>query len=275
MLPPEAEYLAQLDLARAARLGEADAIELACKAHLGVWGERKRGQTHGGLHWEWSELAMRISRLAVIAPREHAKTETFTVNQIAWRATYNPGFWCYVFCQTGDQAKQLKERIDNALLETAPWMIAGEHGMNSVESVYANWSRVNVAGAGKAVRSVHPDLVVGDDVLEEGNCLTSLQRRKMHRWWFGTVAGLAHPGTVRVLGELEDEATGKKKTLVRSAEPVRVAIGATKIHAVGTPFHQQDLLLSMRDNPLYVYRRYAAEFDAGDLVPGTLAVEAA
>lgn len=236
-----------------------DAMELASKASLGVWSERKRGFTHAPLHWEWSELAQTRKRLAVVAPREHAKTETFTVNQIAWRCIYTPGLWCYVFAQTGDQATRWKERIDKAIGEAAPWMIAGEHGMNTTQSVYANWSQVDVAGAGKSVRGMHPDVIVGDDVLEEGNCMTSLQRKRMERWWFGTIGGMAHPGTTRTLGKSD----------------VVVALPPTSVHLVGTPFHQQDLLMGMRENPLYHYRRYAAEFRPDDLVPGTFAVEVA
>jgi hypothetical protein len=47
---------------------------------------------------------------------------------------------------------------------------------------------------------------------------------------------------------------------------------ATRIMLVGTPFHQQDLLMGMRDNPIYSFRRYKAEFAESDLVDG-LAVE--
>lgn len=268
LLPPEAARLAKLS-----RVSAADALELACKAHLGVWTERKRGMVNAPLHWEWAELAMTVSRLAVVAPREHAKSETFTVNQIAWRCTYQPALWCYVFCESGDQAKLLKAKIDAAIGETAPWMTAGQLVDNETESVYANWSRVSSAGVGKAVRGGHPDIIVADDVLSEANTMTAAGRRKLSRWWFGTVAGMAHPGTVRTLGELEDE-QGRTIVLAKAGEPVRVPIPPTRIHAVGTPFHRQDLLLSMKNNPLYYFRRYAAEFAPGDLVPGTLAVEA-
>lgn len=243
-----------------ARVPLDDAIELACKAHLGVWAEVKRGLVNADLHWEWSELAMSRSRLCVVAPREHAKTEVFTVNQIAWRCTYTPGLQCYVFAQTGDQAAALKARIDTAIEDTAPWMTAGPYAAaNKTESRYANWSTVKAAGAGKGVRGEHPDLVIGDDVLEEGNTLTAHQRKAASRWWFGTVGGMAHPGTTRAIGKGEHAR--------------RVVIPPTKVHLVGTPFHRQDLLMGMRENPLYEFRRYAAEFDPGDLVPGTMAVE--
>lgn len=268
LLPPEAEHLARLS-----RLNAADALELACKAHLGVWAERKRGFVNAPLHWEWCELAMTTSRLAVVAPRDHAKTEVFTVNDLAWRCTYTPALWGYVFCEAGDQAKELKARIDSAIRETAPWMVAGQIIDNETESVYANWSRVTVAGVGKAVRGAHPDIIVGDDVLSEANTLTAASRRKVSRWWFGTVAGMAHPGKVRTLGELEDE-QGRIIVVAKAGEPTRVRMAPTRTRLAGTPFHRQDLLLSMKNNPVYYYRRYAAEFQPADLVAGTLAVEA-
>ena len=36
---------------------------------------------------------------------------------------------------------------------------------------------------------------------------------------------------------------------------------ATRIRLVGTPFHTDDLLMSMRRNPVWAFYRYAAEFD--------------
>lgn len=243
------------------RLSVDEATELACKAHLGVWGEVKRGFDNAAHHWEWSELAMEKNRLAVVAPREHAKSEVLTVNQVCWRSRYFPGTWSYVFAQTGEQATRLKARIDLAMWETHPWMMEGEHGTNTTSTVFANWSRVDVAGAGKSVRGAHPDLIVGDDVLEEGNCMTAHQRRRIERWWFGTIGGMAHPGTYRSLG--------------LTANAPQVWLPPTKVHLVGTPFHSQDLLMGMRENPLYEFRRYAAEFDEGDLVEGTMAVEIA
>lgn len=200
-------------------------------------------------------------------------TEVFTVNDLAWRCTYTPALWGYVFCEAGDQAKELKARIDSAVRETAPWMVAGQIVGNETESVYANWSRVTVAGVGKAVRGAHPDIIVGDDVLSEANSLTAAGRRKLARWWFGTVAGMAHPGKVRTLGELEDE-QGRIIVVAKSGEPTRVRMAPTRTRLVGTPFHRQDLLMSMKDNPVYYYRRYSAEFDPAGLVAGTLAVEA-
>ena len=230
-------------------------IEMACREHLGVWTEQRRGLENSALHWEWAELAMTQRRLAVVAPRDHAKSETFTVNQLAWRIENNPGIQCVAFTSERELAKELKARVDDAVGQSKPELLMTASEQNSRKTVYGNSAQLIVRTTGQKVRGLHPDIIVGDDVLEEGNTLTHYQRKKVERWWFGTVEGMGHPGTWRVVG-------GRK-----------VWFRPTIIHLVGTPFHQSDLLMGMRTNPVYRFRRYAAEFDPGDLVPGTMAVE--
>lgn len=231
--------------------------ELACKADPAIWAREKRGFVNASVHDEWYRLMVKEQRCTCIAPREHAKTEIWTVNQTAWRSIYQPGIWTYVFANTADQSKALKVRIDEAIHEAEPRLVDGALEKNDTTTVYANGSRITVAGAGKAVRGAHPDIIIGDDVLEEQSCLTAYQRQKTARWWFGTVSNMAHGGTTRV------------------HRGVRRRFPPTKIFLVGTPFHQADLLMSMKTNPVYRYYRYAAEFRPEDLVPGTMAVDVA
>ena len=222
-------------------------VESMRRTNPGVWAEDRLGYVNADFHWEWYGLAKNASRLAVIAPREHAKTEVFAVNMTAWRSIYQSGIWTYVFTSTLDQAKAIKARIDATLLATEAWMVQDAHVMSAEVSVYANWSKVTVAGSGKRVRGAHPDIIIGDDVLTEESCRTSYQRQKTERWWLGTVAGMAHPATTRIIG-------GSHRTF----PPSRIVI-------VGTPFHSQDLLMSMKSNPVYTFRRYAAEYDPSEL----------
>jgi hypothetical protein len=70
-------------LETALALPEAELDELICKAHLGAWTERRAGLDMSPLHWEWCEQTPTPSTLAVVAPREHAKSETFTINATA------------------------------------------------------------------------------------------------------------------------------------------------------------------------------------------------
>lgn len=235
-----------------------DGLELLCRAHLGWWTQARMGLSMGDLHWEWCRLRMTAQRLAVIAPRDHSKTETFTVNGTAWESIYTPGLWTYIFANSGDQAKAFLQRIITAVEKAEPWMVRGAIQRNQTTVTFANYATVTVAGAGKAVRSAHPDVIIGDDVLEEKTTATQQQRRGVSRWWFGTVANMAHPGTTRTIGSGD---TMKQ-----------ITFPPTRIMLVGTPFHQNDLLMGMKENPVYRFRRYKAEFFPEELVDG-LAVE--
>ena len=247
-------------LETALALPEAELDELICKAHLGAWTERRAGLDMTPLHWEWCELRMTAKRLAVVAPREHAKSETFTINGTAWESIYTPGLWTYIFAQTLDQAKVMLQRTVAVVEKVNPWMVENAYASNSTHITFANGARIDVAGSGKAVRGVHPDVIIGDDVLEEGTCSTQMQRKRVEKWWFGAVGGMAHPGT--------------KRTIIgRNGEESRdIWMAPSRIFLVGTPFHQQDLLMGMKKNPVYRFRRYAAEFHPDELVDG-MAVE--
>jgi hypothetical protein len=87
-----------------------------------------------------------------------------------------------------------------------------------------------VRGAGVGARGIHPDLIVGDDVLDDDNALSSAQRKRMERWWFGTVGGMSHPGVERTIGAwpAAGAATAYQGPLGRDALPsVRLAHGAS------------------------------------------------
>lgn len=219
------------------------------------WAESTRGFRNADFHLEWYRLFRDERRLALIAPREHAKTEVGTVNMTVWRSIHQEGIWTYVFAATTELAEELKARIDAAMTEVRPDLVSSASRMSKRTSLYGNGSRITVAGVGKAVRSAHPDVIIGDDVLSEETTRTSYQRRKMRAWWFGAVAGMAHPGTQRIV-------KGRRRTFP-----------PTVIQLVGTPFHKDDLLNGMKSNAAYTYRRYAAEFQPEDLVQG-LAVDA-
>jgi len=233
--------------------------DLLNEVHPGVWAENCRGFLNAPFHWEWYSL-MSQSRLCVVAPREHAKTEVFAVNQLSHASIYQTGHWGYLFSNTRRKASEILGRIALLIEEQAPALLGP--GSRRSESMLAltNGSRIDAASVGQHVRGSHPDLIVADDVLSERNTSTSYQRAKLNRWWFGTVAGMAHPGTVRLCAAL--------------GQTVRVEVAPTRIHLVGTPFHQADLLMAMRRHSLYSFRRYAAEFDSRDLVAGSWAVEA-
>ncbi|MFE2751578.1 hypothetical protein ACFXGA_06195 [Actinosynnema sp. NPDC059335] len=256
--PPDAAPA--VDLSALEQLPREQVEEMLCAASLGVWTERRRGMQMSAVHWEWCALAQTRERLAVIAPREHSKSETFSVNATAHASIYQPGCYTYMFALTGDLAEELLARTKQVISEVRPDLVLGAQRDNATDLILANGSRIRAAGAAKRTRGGHPDRIVGDDVLDDENTATAAQRRKMHRWWFGSVVNMAHPGTDRRV----TDANGVVHTY---------RMPATRIHLVGTPFHGQDLLAGMKTNPMWHYRRYAAEAWPNELVPGTLAVE--
>lgn len=242
-----------------------DSREVQNALDAGIWSENELGFVHQAVHWEWYGLEALYQRLAICAPREHAKSQTFSVNGTAHMAIYRAASWQYLFSATVDQGQKLLERVVEAISRTRPDLLATAPRLTHSDVILGNWSRVSVGSVGKSMRGIHPDRIVGDDVLDESSTQTSYQRRMMESWWFGAVGPMAHPGVERPVqwGNL------------RPPGPVQVVEHPpTKIILVGTPFHQLDLLMGMRENPIYVFRRYAAEFRAEDLVPGTFAVEA-
>lgn len=232
------------------------------RTSLGVWTIENRGHEMSDLHWEWCELAQTQQRLAVIAPRDHAKSETFTIDQVAWRSVHTTGFWSFVFSATLDQGMALLERIVAAIEASDPDLVERASKNNKTELVLANRARVTVAGVGRSVRGKHPDLIVLDDVLEEDRCRTRYQREKTKRWFNNTVANMVHPAESR-----DVRLTRRRRE--------RHQFGPTIIHLVGTPFHDEDLMMSLRKNRSYHFRRYAGEFYPHELArPGrSLAVE--
>lgn len=222
----------------------------------GYWAEVKLGFVNEPFHREWYYSEHRSNRLCVVAPREYAKSEVFSVNGTAHKAIYDLGSWGWVFSDTLDQAKLLLERIVATVAQAEPWMIERMPKDENTDVIFANHSRVTVAGRGRAIRGPHPERIVGDDVLDEASTQTHYQREKTKRWWSGTVANMAHTGIYRKLG------WGR----IRSGNVMILPYKPSSLILVGTPFHRADLLMSMDENPIYHFRRYEAEFDPVDRV---------
>lgn len=246
----------------AARLAAADPYEveeLMCKASLGFWTERRMNLPMSPLHWEWCGLRQSAKRLAVVAPREHAKSETFTVNGTAWESVYTPGLQTAIFCETKEQAQIMLAKIRKSIEIVDPELVRRARVNTKQSLVLSNYASIEARGAGSAVRGMHPDVIIGDDVLSEAAATSKKARDQTMKWWFGAIGGMAHPGTNRTIG------VGRNS--------IDLWFPASRIYLVGTPFHKQDLLMGMAKNPVWSFRRYAAEFHESELVDGTMAIE--
>lgn len=229
------------------------------REHPGVWSEAHGFENPPHIR-EWYDLEVGEDRLAVAAPRESAKSEVFSVVSTLHYAERWPGSWQLIYRSNFDLGKEMLDRIMAGAATMAPQLVGEVFRDDSRDKVLANYSRIQVAGTGAKRRGLHPDRIVGDDVLDDDNTATERQRRKVESWWFGTVSGMPHGWLPRTLG------WGYLRR-----NPPTVWVPPTRIRLVGTPFHEQDLLMGMRHKRLWRFVRYEAEFET--VLPGSLAVE--
>jgi len=208
--------------------------EFICRYDIEAWSYYKRGFNNPPHIREWYGLTNEVlfggvRRLCIVAPREHAKSEVFAVSTTAWCANYggNVGInWVYIFCDTQPQANDILDRIAEAIRQVYPELICDVKRWERRDKIFSNGFRVTVRGAEASVRGAHPDLIIGDDVLSDSNSSSNATREKVKAWWRGTVTNMAKPGTGIILE--------------------------------GTVQHELDLLMSLENNPVYVWKRYPA-----------------
>lgn len=209
-------------------------MEWACAYDVGAWSSYKRGYDNPVHICEWYDMVNmvlwgQIMRLCLIAPREHAKSEVFAVNTATWCSNYGSSVginWVYIFCDTQPQANEILDRIADAARICYPDLVYKPIRWERRDKIFSNGFRVTVRGAEASVRGAHPDLIIGDDVLSDGNSSGNSGREKIKNWWRRTVTNMAKP-TTRIILE-------------------------------GTVQHELDLLMSLEDNPSYVWKVYRA-----------------
>ena len=211
--------------------------EWMLKYNLDYWSEHMRGFENPPHIQEWCGLIDRVlhrglRRLCVIAPRDHAKSEVFAVNTITYLARYGVEIgwqWIYIFSDTQLQANEMIDRCATAINQCYPELTNRMIKNDVMEKKLRNGFRFMGRGAGASVRGAHPDLIIGDDVLNDANSETNQSREKIKKWWRGTVTNMCKPTSAMILE--------------------------------GTVQHELDLLMGMKDNPSYMMKIYSAEVE--------------
>lgn len=209
---------------------------------------------------EWCDLMQTERLFCLMAARDHAKTWT-VLAYIAWRLwRHNRGrngkllpghpdgnFKCLYFSSIMPQAVERVERLQQFLMDNEelfgdvlPAAALGEVQMDrSSREVWSkthfrlrNGAEVYAKSIGSSVRGHHPELTVADDIVEEKNSTTELQRARVWRFLIGAIVPMAGP-------------TGQLLVL-------------------GTPQHQADALHRVRHAPNFKWKKYrAVDFERG------------
>lgn len=181
-------------------------------------------QSPSRMHRELFETLARIStqrpsRVAIAAPRGHAKTTVVSLAYVLWSLLYRREEFVVLVAASREQAigylKALKAELSNnpLLLEDFPEATVPPEGprvrpWTDTQIVLPSGPCVRALGAEQRMRGLkhrqhRPSLIIADDLEEQEQTASSLQRRKLREWFEGTLLKMSEPRTnVVVVGTI-------------------------------------------------------------------------
>ncbi|MCP4591830.1 MAG: phage terminase large subunit, partial [bacterium] len=157
-------------------------------------------------------MSKRAGRLAVAAPRGHAKSTIVSLAYVLWCVLYEHEKLVLLVSATAEQVvlllKTIKDEIqqNSALLEDFPEICRpkGAPGQpkpwRNNRIMLPNGAMISAYGAGQGLRgakneSHRPGLIIVDDIENSEQVIHEEQRHKLRQWFSGTLLHAGHPGT--------------------------------------------------------------------------------
>jgi len=203
-----------LSVARRAAAAES-ALRFA-QVYLASHCSKPFSQMHHDLFAELEKLIQqRGGRLAVAAPRGHAKSTIVSLAFVLWCLFYDKERLILVVSATREQAVQLLTHIKDQLLRNEllkqdfPSLCRLDGGPGSGRQpkpwrdnriMLANGAMVMACGAGQSLRGARngkerPGLIIADDIEEQEQVISEDQRRKLTEWFNRTLLHAGHTET--------------------------------------------------------------------------------
>lgn len=180
-------------------------------------------------------LTMKGSRLAVAAPRGHAKSTLMGLQNVLHAALYGYKKYILLISDTESQAVSFLDCI-KCELEDNEKIVADFGAMKgkvwkSTAIVLNNGCKIEALGSGQKIRGRRngerrPDLILLDDIENDEDVRSPEQRRKLENWFFSAVS--------------------------------KAGDYYTDIVIIGTVLHKDSLLSKLLKNPVYTGRVYKA-----------------
>lgn len=169
-------------------------------------------------HWDLADLAEEHERLAIAAPRGHAKTTVLALAYPLFRAAVHREPFTLIVSDTATQAEQRTSDLYAELLENQdltrryPHLALPERKdyaekrvkRTTREFITLGGVRFTSAGAGQSLRGIkdrhqRPSLIVIDDLENDENVRTIEQRHKLLDWFTKSLLNLPGPSGAQVL----------------------------------------------------------------------------
>ncbi|MEK7288362.1 MAG: hypothetical protein AAB091_07380, partial [Elusimicrobiota bacterium] len=166
----------------------------------------------GPLHLGWYEALLRHQYALLLAPRSHLKTSAVTVAYALWRLVRNPNLRILILNEILGNAqgflREIKEHITgNPRFRQRYGALDASAGKWTETSVTLPRGKIMkepsiaVCGVLGTVVSMHPDLIIADDLISVNNSLNLSQRSKVSHWFRTVVLPMLEPsGQMVVIG---------------------------------------------------------------------------
>jgi len=221
-----------------------DAIRHLCATNFLVFQKVELGLELGDHHRIWSEHLATGDDVAEMAPRLHGKSTSLARAYPLWKAKYDPWFK-EILLLGADQGSSV-ENLDKIkeMLEERSHL---QHLIPTSQRDFYSRSEIKLKNGviirsrsiGAKLRGIHPQLIVLDDVVHEGNSLNPQSREYLLNYFN------------RVIVQLKDK--GLKGTIHENRR--------AQLVVVGTPQHWEDLLHWLLENSEYRGERLPAIID--------------
>lgn len=199
----------------------------------------------GPQHGLWTDMLTTGDDCGILSPRDHGKSMSISRAYPIWKAKYDPWVWEILLLgadQSGatENLEKLKEMV--AKTESLAYLIPPDRAkfFNSrTEIKFSNGVVIRARSYSKALRGKHPQLIICDDMLNEKNSSTKINRNALKKRFFEVI----YPMKDR--GQAIQRSLGYKPQLV----------------VIGTPQDDDDLYTDLEKNPGFLTLRLDAIVD--------------
>lgn len=149
----------------------------------------------------------------ILAPRGFGKSTALTVAVIVLEVLMNPNIRILIGSKSDKQARGFLDEAKQCLQKERLIEIFGIQGGEKItvwnedainvlgRTIAAKEKTVTALGSGGSVTSRHFDLIIADDLVDNKNSRTTLQRRELHKFFYQTLRPCLEPkGRMYVLG---------------------------------------------------------------------------
>lgn len=166
----------------------------------------------GSVHLAWYEALLKDPFLLLLSPRSHLKSTAVTVSYALWRLARNPNMRILILNEVLANAQNFLREAKEHITSNPRF----RQRFGALDAAATKWTETSivvprtrimkepsiaVCGVLGTVVSMHPDLIIADDLISNNNSQTPLQRAKVSNWFRTVVLPMLEPsGQLAVIG---------------------------------------------------------------------------